>query len=151
MARNAAISTLPKPLQSSLLGALLARLLGAGSALARGLECRPLDGGDTLLEAGRARPRERGGLGKGLAHHVGLAQARFRVVADRGAEAACEQPVAAHLAHLALAARGRQACALRRLHYGLQRDGRCGEEGADCKRRRRRAGSRARSRPPPCR
>ena len=42
----------------SLLCALLARLLGAGRALTRRLERRPLDGGDALLEACRTRPRE---------------------------------------------------------------------------------------------
>ena len=96
-------SQLPKPSNCSLL-ALLARLLGASRALTRRLERRPLDGGDALLEACRARPRERSRLGKGLVCHASLAQARFRVVVDGGAEAAREQPVAACLA---LAARGR--------------------------------------------
>ena len=105
----------------SLLTRLLARLLGAGRALTRRLERRPLDGGDALLEACRARPQERGRLSKGLVGHLRLAQARFRVVVDGGAEAAREQPIAAGLACLALAARRRQARALRRLNDGLRR------------------------------
>ena len=136
--RSAAVrAKLPEPhslANGSLLCALLARLLGAGRALTRRLERRPLDGGNALLEACRARPRERGRIGKGLVGHLRLAQARFRVVVDGGAEAAREQPIAASLARLALAARGRQACALRRLNDGLRRDGGGGQEGADCKR-----------------
>ena len=45
----------------------------------------------------------------GLICHPRFAQACFGVVVDGGAEAAREQPVAASLARLALAARGRQA------------------------------------------
>ena len=79
----------------SLLCALLAQLLGSSRALTcrlERLERRPLDGGDALFEACRARPRERGRLSKGLVGHLRLAQARFRVVVDGGAEAAREQP-----------------------------------------------------------
>ena len=119
---------------SLLLCALLARLLGAGGALTRRLERCPLDSGDALLEACRASPRERGRLGKGLICHPRFAQACFGVVVDGGAEAAREQPIAACLARLALAACRRQARALRRLNDGLRWDGGGGQERTDRKR-----------------
>ena len=86
----------------TLFSAPLPLLLCTGRALGRGLEHRPLHRDDALLEARGARPRERGRLGE-RRRHLCLAEARVRVVVDRRAEVAREQPLAA-LLRLLLAA-----------------------------------------------
>ena len=75
------------PLTSqSLLPAAGTLPLGAGRPL-NGLEHRPLDRRDPLLEAGRASPWE-AWRGSKLARELGLAQARIRVVVSQVTSAA---------------------------------------------------------------
>ena len=68
---------------------LLPRLLGAGRALLGRLEHLPLHGGDALLEARHARPRERRRGGERWLDAV--ERARDRVVVDSWAETARQQ------------------------------------------------------------
>ena len=81
--------------------------LGTRRALGRPEE-RPLDRSLALLEASRARPRERWG-GCKLRFEQRLLEARLSIVKAARAEAACEQLACPLLARLAFARRGWEA------------------------------------------